>query len=286
MNKLIDMHSHSNFSDGEFSPSDLINRAKDRNIEYFSITDHYTIRGLKSIDKSDFSDINIINGIELSGKVKKGKMHILGYNFDLDNSNLNKELSFLRDNSLNNVLTIIEQIKKDYNIFFGYDDIKDMINAEHNLNRVDVSKLCVKNGYAENIEDAFYKFLDSAFEKTRGVNKRLTYEEAISLIDCSGGIPVLAHPKSLELSELELLKLVRCLISCGLKGIEVYHSSHSEEEMELYLKIANMYDLLVSGGSDFHGPIVKPGIELGSGNNNLNIKSLSLVDEIKRRGIK
>ena len=283
MEKIIDMHSHSTYSDGELTPEELINKAKEKNIEYFSITDHYTNRGLKSINKNDYKDINIINGIELSGSVNKGKMHILGYDYDLNNTYLNKELNKLRDNSLNHVLSVKEKIKRDYNIIFGYDDIKEMINSDHNLNRVDVAKLCVKCGYADNIKDAFNRYLNSAFEKTRNLNKRLSYEEAIDLIIKGGGIPVLAHPKSLELSELELLKMIKCLISCGLKGIEVYHSTHSKEEMNLYLEIANKYDLLISGGSDFHGPVVKPNIELGTGNNNLCIKKLSIIDEINNR---
>jgi predicted metal-dependent phosphoesterase TrpH len=278
MDKLIDLHTHTTYSDGEFTPQEVVKMAKEKNIEYLSITDHNSIRGLRTVDSSD-----IISGIELTAHVKKGKMHILGYDFDIDNSDLNNKLNELRDNSLNNVLTIIELIKKDNNIVFGYDDIKDMINCDHNLNRVDVARLCVKNGFACNIQEAFIRYLESAFEKTRGRNRSLTYDEIIELINKSGGIPVLAHPKSLELSEIELLKLIKILVSCGLKGIEVYHSSHSKEEMELYLRIANEFNLLISGGSDFHGPTVKPDIFLGSGKGNLNIRSLSLVDEINRR---
>ena len=107
------------------------------------------------------------------------------------------------------------------------------------------------------------------------------YFLSLDLITNSGGIPVLAHPKSLELSEKEFLILLRNMIDCGLRGIEVYHSSHSKEEMDYYLEIANKYNLLVSGGSDFHGKSVKPDIELGIGNNNLKIKRLSLLEHIK-----
>ena len=104
------------------------------------------------------------------------------------------------------------------------------------------------------------------------------------LINNSGGIAVLAHPKSLELSEKEFLIVLKDLISHGLKGIEVYHPTHSKEEMEYYKMIAEKYNLLISGGSDYHGKIVKPDIEIGTGkNNNLNIKQLTLVDELHRR---
>lgn len=94
----------------------------------------------------------------------------------------------------------------------------------------------------------------------------------------------MAHPKSLELTEKELLILLKNMINCGLKGIEVFHSSHTPLEIKKYMEIAQKYDLLVSGGSDYHGSTVKPEIELGTGiNNNLNIKKLSLLDELHRK---
>ena len=110
----------------------------------------------------------------------------------------------------------------------------------------------------------------------------MSYEESIDLILRSEGIPVLAHPKSLELSDSELIVLIEKLKACGLQGIEVYHSSHTKEEREFYMDIANRYGLLVSGGSDYHGKSVKPEIELGRGtNNNVLVRKLSILDKIK-----
>ena len=98
----------------------------------------------------------------------------------------------------------------------------------------------------------------------------------------SGGIPVLAHPKTLKLDDKELLYLLKDMINCGLKGIEVYHSSHTLEEMNKYLKLSHDLNLLISGGTDYHGSTVKPDIELGTGkNNNLQIKELSLLNKLK-----
>ncbi len=250
-----------------------------------AITDHDTIEGIKVVDRnSDFilnSGIKIINGIELTAKVNKGRMHILGYGIDLTNESLNKKMSDLKDNSINSVLSIMEQIKRDYGITFRYDDIKNLVNANHNLGRPDLAKLCVKYGYASTVQDAFDKYLIEAHNKTRQNSKGLYYKECIELITSSNGIPVLAHPKSLELEEKKFLILLKDMISCGLKGIEVYHSSHSIEEMKYYLEIANKYNLLISGGSDFHGKTVKPDIELGSGkNNNIKIKELSLLNKL------
>lgn len=279
--KLIDMHTHTNYSDGELSPDELIRLAIEKNIETLAITDHDTIEGIKTVDKSNYPEIEIINGIELSVKINKGRMHILGYGIDLNNETLNKKMTDLKNNSTDSLLSTMEQIKRDYGIRFSYEDIKEMINANHNLNRVDLAKLCIKYGYATTVQDAFDKYLIEARNKVRQTITGLKYDECIDLILNSGGIPVLAHPKSLELSEKELLILLKDMITCGLKGIEVYHSSHSKEEMKLYEDIANKYDLLISGGSDYHGKTAKPDIELGTGkNNNIKIKKLSLLDQL------
>ena len=286
--KIIDLHTHTNYSDGDLSPSELIRLAIEKRIGILGITDHDTLDGIKKVDKSDSlivdSGIQIIDGIELSAKVSKGRMHILGYGIDINDVNLNKKMRELKDNSINSVLSIMEQIKRDYGIFFRYDDIKELVNSTHNLGRPDLAKLCVKYGYVSSIQDAFDKYLIAAHNKTRSTSKGLPYEECIELILQSKGIPILAHPKSLELSEKEFLILLKEMINFGLKGIEVFHSSHNEEEMKYYLKIANKYNLLISGGSDYHGPTVKPDIDLGTGkNHNIKIKSLSLIEEIKNR---
>lgn len=286
MEKLVDMHTHTNYSDGELSPEELIKLAISKNIKALAITDHNTIEGIKTINRnSSFiinSGINIISGIELSAKTDQGTMHILGYNIDINNPNLNKKLSTLKDNSINSVLSILEQIKRDYGIVFCYEDTRKLINTNHNLGRIDIAKLCVMYGYASNIKDAFNKYLISAYNKTRDMNKKMNYQECLELIRNSGGIPVLAHPKSLNLPEKEFLILLKDMIKYGLEGIEVYHSTHTPEEMSYYHQIANQYNLLISGGSDYHGKGIKPDIELGTGkNHNLKIKQLSLLDKLQ-----
>ena len=282
--KLIDLHTHTNYSDGELSPMELIKLAIEKNIGTIAITDHDTLEGIKQIDRNNplivNSGIRIINGIELSAKVNKGIMHILGYGIDLDNKELNEKMSILKDNSINSVLSIMEQIKRDYGIRFRYNDIKFLVNANHNLGRPDLARLCIKYGYAKTVQEAFDKYLIDAYNKTRQVGKGISYQECIDLILNSGGIPVLAHPKSLELKEKEFLILLRKMITSGLKGIEVYHSSHTKEEMEYYLSIVNKYNLLISGGSDYHGKSVKPEVELGTGKNNLKIKKLTILDSL------
>lgn len=283
--KLIDLHTHTTNSDGDLSSYELIKLASKNNIGTLAITDHDSIDGIKPLDKAEIEKtygIKLINGIEVAAKVPVGLMHILGYDFDLDNESLNKKLIELKENSIVSTLRIIEQIKKDYNIVFSEEDINELINLPHHIGRPDIAKLCIKYGYAESVSDAFKKYLIDAYNKNRKKSNKMSYEESIDLILRSEGIPVLAHPKSLELSDSELIVLIEKLKACGLQGIEVYHSSHTKEEREFYMDIANRYGLLVSGGSDYHGKSVKPEIELGRGtNNNVLVRKLSILDKIK-----
>ena len=281
--KLIDMHTHTTFSDGELTPDELIELAIDSNVGTIAITDHNTTNGLKRLDKERYKDkIKIVDGIELSAHCVGGRMHILGYDIDPNNEFLNQKMKEQENYSINKVITIIEQLKRDYNIVFQKDDFFDIVNAKHSIGRPDIATLCIKYGYANNEDEAFNKYLNPAYDKTKELNKRLSYEECFEIIKRSGGIPSLAHPKTLKKDQKEFLNLLKDMISCGLEAIEVYHSMQSEEERSFYLKAALDNNLLVSGGSDYHGPNKKPDIKIGTGkNNNLNITNLSLVRKLK-----
>ena len=282
--KLIDMHMHTYYSDGDLSPNELIEKALKNNIGTMAITDHNTIEGLRNFDNSYKDKIEIINGIELSAKSLKGTMHILGYDIDIENKILNDKMHELKNNSFQREISLIEQLKKDYEIEFDYQDIINLLNSNHNLGRPDLAKLLIKYGKAKTVNEAFEKYLVSVNKKIKGINKELDYNECINLILKSGGIPVLAHPKSLKLNEEELATLLEKMKLSGLMGIEVYHPTHNDEERKIFLKFANKYKFLISGGTDYHGKITKPDIEIGTGrNNNIKIKKLSLLDEIRKR---
>lgn len=283
--KLIDLHTHTIYSDGDLTPIELVELAKKNNIGTLAITDHNTILGVKNLIESNYNlnDINVIPGIELSAKVPKGQLHILGLNIDINNEILNKKMSELRTNSMNHFLSVLEQVKRDYGITFTYEEIKEIINKEHNLGRPDIARLCVKNGLASTISEAFDKYLVPSYNKIRGQNKGITYQECLDLIVTSGGIPVLAHPHTLELNDKEFLILLKYMINKGLRGIEIYHSKMSEEQRKLYLEYAYKYDLLISGGTDYHGISVKPNIKIGTGiNNNVKVKQLSIMKVLKK----
>ena len=281
----IDLHVHSIESDGEYKPKKLVKMAIARGIVTMAITDHNTIKGIKKLvlSEDDAKKIKIISGIELTANVDKGTMHILGYDFDLNNKLLNDKLMKFKDNNINYIIAILFQMKKQFGIEFSFKEIRNLINADRNLGRPDIAKLCVDHGYASDVSDAFEKYLVAVYDAIRDGERFFDYKECFDMIEQSGGISVLAHPKTLKLNDDELDKKIKELVDSGLKGIEVYHSSHTEKEMAYYLLLAKKYNLLISGGSDYHGPNRKKDVELGTGRNNLCIKQLSLVDEINKR---
>lgn len=280
---LIDLHTHTCYSDGDLTPIELVELAKKNNIGTLAITDHNTILGVKNLieSNSDLEGINLIPGIELSAKVPKGQLHIVGLNIDINNDTLNKKMSELRTNSMNHFLSVLEQVKRDFGITFTYEEIKEVFNKEHNLGRPDIARLCVQNGLASTTSEAFDKYLVPAYNKIRGQNRGITYQECLELIITSGGIPVLAHPPTLNLNEKDFLILLKDMINNGLRGIEIYHSKMSEEHRKQYLEYAYKYNLLISGGTDYHGISVKPEIKIGTGiNDNVKVKQLSIMKEL------
>lgn len=287
MDKLIDMHVHTNYSDGQYSPDEVIKMGIDAGVGVMAITDHDTLDGIKKVDRNkEFikeSGIKIVNGIEISTHSDTGTMHILGYDIDLDNKELNNKLKELRTNRMNSTLAVMEQIRRDYGITFSYCDIIELVNSNH-VGRPGLAKLCVKYGFSDSISDAFDNFLNPAKDKVRRYDKNIFYPECFKLVKDAGGLVIIAHPKTLKLKDYDLDKLIYNIKEYGLDGIEVYNSIHTMKDVNFYKVLADKYDLLISGGTDFHGPSIKPNIEIGTGYGNIKIKKLSLVDELKKRG--
>lgn len=282
LTKLVDLHTHSNYSDGTNSPLEVLELAKKSNVGVLSITDHDTVEGIRKYKSvlHNVESLKFVDGVELSVKVNHGRMHILGYGIDIDNKYLNDKLSWIKENKINSFLTIYEEVKREYNLEFSNIELVKLIESVYNegntINRVDIAKLCVKYGYASDVKDAFSKYLITAYENTRKYRKGINYKEAINVINLAHGVSVLAHPKSLELDKKEFLILLKELIKSGLGGIEVYHSSHTNEEMKFYKQVCLEYNLFMTVGSDYHGNNKKD-VKIGSGvDNNLNISVLEL----------
>lgn len=278
MKEFMDLHIHTIYSDGDKTPKQIIKMAKEKGLTTIAITDHDMIMGLKTLTEEDLEGIKFIPGVEMTAKVPRARMHILGYNIDINNKELNEKLNNRVD--VRNFLLYEEYLKKLFNIELPKKDIEKIITKPGNIGRPELGKLLIKYGYAIDQDDAFDTYLNPVMDACRHLKVGYSKEECIEMILEAGGIPVLAHPISLKLNEEELRKEILYLKSIGLMGIETRHIHHTPEYTAMLEQIAIDYDLLTSGGTDYHGE-VKPKVKLGTGiNGNVNVTESTLVDYI------
>ena len=278
---LIDLHTHTTASDGQYSPNEVIEQAIKSQVNTIAITDHDTVLGLDSVNYND-PRIKTIPGIEITVKRERGRMHIVGLGIDYKNKELLEFLHNMKEYNRHNLNNIITYLKEN-NIHLNEEDIKAVFEKETNIGRPDIAKLLIKEGYVETVQEAFDKYLIEAFLKTRHLNFGYSYKDVLDVIKGANGISILAHPNSLELSNDEFEELIKDLIENNLDGLEIYHSNMSQEEREYYMYIARKYQLYISGGSDYHGEKVKTDIKLGTGKNNLYITELPILKRLNNR---
>ena len=264
--KAIDLHIHTLYSDGEYSPKEIVALAKKNNVGIIAITDHDSIEGAKEAQCLNDQDITIITGVELSAETNNEEMHILGYNIDLENVALNNELSKIKKSRIDRLLAMFKYLETRFNLYFKQEDIDKVFTMSNIAGRPYIANLCLKYNYVETFQEAFQKYLIEANKECSGYFP--TFKKAISLILEAGGIPILAHPVTVNKDYLVLKSTIEELVGYGLMGIEVYHSRHNDQDSKELLKLVNEYNLVYSGGSDYHGPNASPGVEIGTGINN------------------
>ena len=264
---IVDLHVHSIYSDGCLSPEEIIELAKKESITTLAITDHDNIEGSKELIRLNPEGINIYSGVELTAKANKGRMHILGYNIDLENEKLNEKLKEMKDASIYNIMLYVELLKKYFAIIIPEEELNNLLSIKGNIGRPQLALLLIKLGYCRTVDEAFNKYLIFVYEKTRTIKKGLTKEECIDLITSAGGIASLAHFNSLKMSLEELKNEILYLKFLGLGAIESTHINLSDEERSLARNIETEYNLLETGGTDYHGPKVKPDVYIGTGRN-------------------
>ena len=262
---MIDLHTHSTASDGEKTPVELIDLAIEKQLSAIAITDHDTIYGLKTaFEYSKNKNIIFVPGVELEANVDKGQIHILGLVIDFENKELNETLEEIKQDRENRNNLFIKEFNK-----MGFE-----ITLEE-LQRVSGGKVIGKPHFAKIFLQKHYihsknEIFDNYFNKPplNAIKKTsFSSEELIKLIKKANGIAILAHPQSLKLEDDELEKKVIELKSYGLDGLECYHSNQTSEQMFKYKALANKLDLVITKGSDYHGPITKPEVELAIGKN-------------------
>ena len=295
MEKLKDMHTHSIYSDGTNTVEEIVTKAEENNIDTIAITDHDNIEGSKIAVKYNTKNLKIYSGIELTASKSKlcrielppnARIHILGYNIDLDNVELNETLETVRKSSIHNILMYYEIMTSLHpETKLPEEEIDKLISTKTNIGRPQLADLLIKHGICKDRDDAFDNYLNEAYTiaKSKKLTTGLTEEECIELITNAKGLPVLAHPNSLKLGFKDLEKRILCLKNIGLRGLETTHIHLNELERKFLKELCKKYDLLESGGTDYHGT-GKPNVELGTGiDNNVKIYKLSLIDTIKNR---
>jgi predicted metal-dependent phosphoesterase TrpH len=275
----VDLHIHSTASDGSLSPTEIIETAKKLNLRAIAITDHDTIEGsVEALRHQDSSGVEILSGIEISVSFDSGTMHMLGYMMRLDDVALRQTLKVLQEARANRNLEIIKRLQ-DIGVDISYDEVLKASQGGQ-IGRPHIAQVLVHNKAVQTIDEAFNRLLGKG--RPAYVERyRLLPVEAIQTILGAGGLPVLAHPFTLNAkTEGGLDRLLVELKQAGLKGVEVYYPGHGPELTARYERLADRHGLLVTGGTDFHGA-VNPGVHIGIGRGGLRIP-YRLVEELKR----
>lgn len=275
---MIDLHTHSTASDGKLYPAELMRHAQAVGIEVIALTDHDTLSGLEEAsEEAARIGVELIPGVEISAENKPGTLHMLGYYVDPSDAELMETLSWLRGGRDDRNHIILSKLAE-LGCPLEWDEVAALAGGE-SMGRPHIATAMVNRGYVSSFNDAFDRYLGKGAAAYTDRDK-MTPEIAIKCIRSAGGLPVLAHPQTLSLSDDELSDLLSRLTSMGLAGVEVYYYSHSEEETALYTSLARRYGLIVTGGSDFHGPGMIE-TRLGVGRGNMKIPK-SIADDLKQ----
>ena len=256
----IDLHTHSTFSDGTFTPLQLVKYAEEKGLKAFALTDHDTTEGIKEA-KSIETNVEVISGVEISTRYDKKEIHIVGLYVNENDADLNKQLKYYREKRVTRNFEILEKLNS-LGVDITIDDVKESCTGDV-ISRAHIAKALVSKGFVGSYTEAFDRYLGD--NKCAYVPREtLNYEESMELITKAGGVPVLAHPLLYKMSDTNLENMMVKLRQKGLMAVEVYYSTHSNSDTQHVMAMANRVGLIYSGGSDFHGA-TKPKIDMGTG---------------------
>ncbi len=273
---MIDLHTHTNQSDGTLSPAELIQEASRIGLEALAITDHDTFAGYdQAAEHAAQTQLELICGIELSTKYRGRSVHLLGYFLKrAPNAEFRDWVESLGESRRQRNLALIDELRAK-GVKITFDEVAR--RAGKIVGRPHFAAVLMEKGHVTSTQQAFDEYLD---ESTCSVKRaEPEFEDAVHRIAAAGGLPVLPHPGRVREESLE--ESLEDMRGCGLRGIEVYHSDHSASDCTRYDFLARKLGLGISGGSDFHGA-AKPAISLGTGiEGNLNIPH-SILDQLRR----
>lgn len=277
----VDLHTHSTYSDGTFTPKELIAYAKEKGLSAIALTDHDTVAGVsEAISYGAEYGIEVIPGIEVSTEYEDTEIHIVGLFVDVNNKELLSALDNFRLGRQNRNKEMVDKLNA-IGVNINYNDV--LANAGGGvITRAHIAQEIIKKGYALSNNEVFDRYIGK--NKPAYVKRKvMTWQDTISLIVKSGGIAVLAHPLLYKLSDKRLEMIVSQLSANGLGAIEAYYSTHSPRDVKYIKELALKNRLKLSGGSDFHGTN-KPKLDLATGYGNLQVP-YDIIEELKK-GVK
>ena len=264
----IDLHLHTIHSDGSLSPSDVLRRAANASVTALAITDHDITSGIpEAMATGQELSIEVIPGVEISAFDGRSELHILGYCLDWQDPLLHERLATLRASRHRRNPLIIERLRS-AGLEVTYEEVRALAGTE-SVGRPHIAQVLMQKKYVSSAKEAFDRYL--AEGKAAYVARELPAPaEAIKWIREAKGVAVLAHPTWIKDDGDGLRGCVTALKEAGLDGVEAHYSTHSKSQTSRYLELAQRLNLLVTGGSDFHG-ITKPDIEVGYGRGDLKV---------------
>ena len=246
----VDLHIHTSFSDGVFSPEQIVDTARDAELGAIAITDHDNVLSYKiAKEYANNKSPEILPGVEINTIYKGYEVHILGYFMDLNNSDFQKLIKSQQQARIKQTKEIIALLNKRAGIKITFDSIINQVAPGGSIGRPHIAKAITNVGGTSSVIEAYNKYIndDSNVYVQR---KTVTPFEAVEVIYEAGGIPVFAHPYDVDIAE----QLIKEMINFGLRGIAAYHRKHSPAIIEYFSTLAEKYGLIITGGSDFHAP--------------------------------
>ncbi len=249
-----DLHTHTVNSDGTYTVEELVKKAAEKGLKILAITDHDTVDGLRDEEKIKEYEkkygIEIIKGIEMSCNLDGKDVHILGYFLNLEDKNFLKELDRIAEIRNERNEKIIKKLA-DLNLPVTMEELKEIVQGNV-ISKAHFAEIMLKKGYVSCKSDAFKNYLGktgAAFVEKRDYKPA----DAVDILVKNGAFVSLAHPKLITENLQEVERIITDLIKHGLRGLEVNYYSFSQKDKEIYRKLAEKYNLIITGGSDFHG---------------------------------
>jgi predicted metal-dependent phosphoesterase TrpH len=278
---VIDLHTHSTASDGSDPPEHIPELAKAAGCTAVALTDHDTTAGLAVAgQRAAELGIGFVRGCEVSCVFKEKSAHVLVYFLDGEESPLHEELARLREDRVTRNRRLVQRLA-DLGLPITYDEVLAEAGGEENLGRPHFAAVLVRNGAADNLQDAFDRWLGQG-QPGYVAKARLTPAEVAALATASGAVTVLAHPHTLGLDPPDLRAAVAELAEDGFGGLEAYYGRYSPEERNALVSLAAEFDLVPTGGSDHHGTS-KPDLTVGTGRGDLKVPDKALERLAQRR---